>query len=68
MEEAVRREGMEPLLDRMVEYLRNKLTAYYDSRNVRHNARHDALECLSSGVYTAWTDFEMPEEKGEATS
>ena len=58
MEEAVRREGLEPLLDRLTEYLRNTMTAYYDPNNVRHNARHDALECLSSGAYKAWNDFE----------
>ena len=57
MEEAVKREGLEPLLNRLAEYLKNTMTAYYDPKNARHNARHDALECLSNEAYKSWEGF-----------
>ena len=52
MERAVKREGKEDLLTRIVDYCR-RLAWLHSEKEVRQHA----LECLSSGAYRAWKDF-----------
>ena len=52
MEEAVKREGKEDLLTRIVDYCR-RLAWFHSEERVRQYA----LECLSCEAYKAWKDF-----------
>ena len=56
MECAVKHEGKENLLTRIVDYCR-RLAWLHSEKAVRQYA----LECLSSGAYKAWEDFNLVE-------